>query len=536
MKKTLSLLLALALLLAFPVGAAAAELTAGDSLDAALAAAADGDTIRVSGTVTVGALSAHGKTVTVTGGTLEFTQSTVTLGDHITFQNITLTFPEGATLYAGGCRVTIGNGVTLTNPITVYGGKNGGTVASTHLTLLSGTYTNIYGGSRSGTVTGDTRLTVGGTVNSDIDETNHSGENRIHGGNYGGSIGGTAFTVFGGNAKARYLYGGSRGTGTITGGTDVTVSGGSMMSVNGGGRGAQTGNARLTITGGTMEQVFGGCTGGAMTGDVALDVLGGTITRRVYGGCYNEVTRSGLSFVWSSAYYVTGNVVLTIGGGASITFTYNDNDRAIYAHSRQKTLSATEVSQLVFADAAAYNTYRNKVKAQDLIMQLIMGSTGAADAIHYRSYTASGAVITQSCICGGCAATATLSAEDGKYNGRPVETASVRYSELWHGGQLSVVYSDHESVGTATASVTKDGATATVRFSIEEGSTPGDVNANGSVDNDDVIWLLWSTLFGDAQYPIRGAADFTKDGAVSNDDVIWLLWHTLFGGEEYPLT
>ena len=514
MKRILSLLVVFSIVLVWmPLGTVAraasqeVTLTSGESLANALAEVADGGTIRVSGTVAVTVSpGTHGKTVTITGGTLDFSSlSTVTLGDHISFDNMTLTFASGSTLYAGGYKVKIGSGVILTNPITVYGGKNGGTVASTDLTLLAGTYSEIYGGSKSGAVTGDTHLTVGGNVNSTISEFDHSGTNFVYGGNYGGSIGGVAYTVFTGNAKAHHLYGANRGGGSITGGTNVTVSGGSLMNTSGGGRGAHTGNVKLTITGGTMEQVFGGCTGGAMTGNVELNVLGGTITRRIYGGCYNEVTRSGLSVTWSSSNYVTGNIVLTIGGGANITFTYSDNDKAIYAHSRQKTLSGTEVTHLIFADATAYNTYKNKVKAQDLAMQLIMGSTSAADYTHYRSYTASSAVLTQSCICGGCSATATLEVGDGSfaYTGSPIEAARIRYSDNWYGGNLTVNYGNNVNVGTATASITCGGATASASFTIE---------ATSGTCGDKLTWNLDDT----GTLTISGTGEMTDYSSLSS--------------------
>lgn len=62
---------------------------------------------------------------------------------------------------------------------------------------------------------------------------------------------------------------------------------------------------------------------------------------------------------------------------------------------------------------------------------------------------------------------------------------------------------------------------------------PGDVNLDGAVNNKDVEYLLWYTLFpGD--YPVAGDVDFNADGSVSNLDVEYLLWHTLFPGD-YPL-
>ena len=482
MKKVLSLMIALALvagllLFAFSTNVLAQEVTlsSGGSLSDALAQVADGGTIKVDGTVAVtAALGAHDKTVTVTGGALDFTgfSGNVQLGDHITFENITLNFEKDTQLYANGYRVKMGDGVAMPNPIKIFGGKKGGTTASTELTLLSGYYAAIYGGGYDTNITGNTHLYVGGNVNKDIDAFSHDHTHCVYGGSYistgsENTIGGTVTTVFTGNAKANYLYGGNNGAvaGKIVGGVNLTVSGGNVMSVYGGGRnaGTLTGNTKVLISGGAMEQVFGGCEGSSMTGDVKLDITGGTITRRVYGGCYNNT--SGLSF--STSYYVTGKIMLTLHSGANIDFTSSENDRSIYAHSRQSALSATEETHLVYADATSYANYKDKVKAQDGTMKLFMGSTSAADHIHYHTYSASGAVITQNCLDSACSASATLVVEGTPaYVGEPVKPAKVVYSGNWVGGELEIQYANNTAVGTGTASITCGGATASVDFAI----------------------------------------------------------------------
>jgi hypothetical protein len=478
MKRAISLVIAIALtVICFVMGTVTyaeiqkVTLSAGDSLSDALTQVANGGTIVVDGTVTVSnAPGIHNKIVTITGGTLDFTgfDGDVHLGDHITFENITLTFPENTKLYANGYTVKMGAGVTMTNPIKIFGGKNGGTAASTDLTLLSGQYSEIYGGSYNGNIIGDTHLYVGGNVNANVDVTSHSRIAVIYGGSYisGGNtqtIGGTAYTVFTDSAKANYLYGGNYGSGIISGGTDITVSGGTTMAVYGAnGSGDYSGDAKLLISGGTMEQVFGGSEGGSMNGNVAVDITGGTITRRVYGGCYNEYGGN-----WSTSRYVTGEILLTLHSGANITFSSSRDDRAIYAHSRHATMSDTEVTHLVYADAAAYNQYKNKVKAQDWMMQYIMGDTSAADHIHYHTYTASNAVITQNCIDSSCSATATLVVEGTPvYNGVAIEPAKVVYSGQWFGGELDVAYANNNQIGNAAASITCGDATATLPFDI----------------------------------------------------------------------
>lgn len=62
----------------------------------------------------------------------------------------------------------------------------------------------------------------------------------------------------------------------------------------------------------------------------------------------------------------------------------------------------------------------------------------------------------------------------------------------------------------------------------------GDVNLDGEVTNDDVVLLLWHTLFPE-DYPLEGDLDFSRDGNIDNSDVVTLLWHSLFP-EDYPLS
>ena len=123
--------------------------------------------------------------------------------------------------------------------------------------------------------------------------------------------------------------------------------------------------------------LFGGCERGPLTGDVAVNLTSGTISRRVYGGCYNEYGDAG----FDTAHYVTGNIDLTIAQGVNITLAFNDADRGIYGRSRQSNASATEVSTIVFADQTAYDTYNGKLGAYDLLMKFIMRDISAADHI-----------------------------------------------------------------------------------------------------------------------------------------------------------
>lgn len=61
----------------------------------------------------------------------------------------------------------------------------------------------------------------------------------------------------------------------------------------------------------------------------------------------------------------------------------------------------------------------------------------------------------------------------------------------------------------------------------------GDLDGDLQVNNKDVEYLLWHTLFPES-YPLELSADFDLDGFVNNKDVEYLLWHTLFP-ESYPI-
>ena len=62
----------------------------------------------------------------------------------------------------------------------------------------------------------------------------------------------------------------------------------------------------------------------------------------------------------------------------------------------------------------------------------------------------------------------------------------------------------------------------------------GDFNSDLAITNEDVIYLLWHTMFAET-YPIDHMVDYNKDGLTTNEDVIYLLWYTMFP-ESYPLS
>lgn len=361
------------------------------TLEKALAMVPDGGTIRVTGSVTVADTFRFpdlNKSVTISGGSLDFsaypTGKDMNLRDPMRFEGVSLLFRENQIVMANGNKLYMDENVTMNTPITLYGGTGsyGAVVDGTDMTILGGQYSAIYGGSYQTQINGDVNLVVGGNVNPALNTSNHNLYQNVYGGSKNGNIDGKVTVTVTGNAKVCNVYGGCDGNTnipevTITGGSVVNIESGTFMGICGGGRRVnQIGDATVNFSGGNAEHVFGGCERGPLTGDVAVKLTGGTISRRVYGGCYNEC-----GFSFDTAYYVTGNITLTITESANITLKTSQLDRSIYARSRQNAPSETEVSTLVFADQAAYDAYSGKLGAQDSTMKSIMGSISAADNI-----------------------------------------------------------------------------------------------------------------------------------------------------------
>ena len=78
------------------------------------------------------------------------------------------------------------------------------------------------------------------------------------------------------------------------------------------------------------------------------------------------------------------------------------------------------------------------------------------------------------------------------------------------------------------------GATGDWESEMDGTAISGDLDSNGQVDNQDVEYLLWHTLFPE-DYALNQSGNFDGIGSVDNQDVEYLLWFTLFP-EDYPIT
>ncbi len=373
----------------------------------------------------------HGKDLTITGEgekteTLDFSNiQTLIQRDGVTFSNMTLKLYTDGALYANGNRLLIDDNVSSENAsTTIYGGGTGATssVLGTDITILAGSYKAIYGGGRLGTVDGDTHVTV---RNANVYSTTGKNESRyVCGGGKNGNVTGSTYVTIGedfnkelewetdatlslvcggGNAdsgeeaivekntyvviedgaRTNHVYGAGVGYSNVKGKSHVTCDGGYSMSIYGGGaKNASNANTSVVMKDGKVVQIFGGNREG-MTGSADVHILGGSVLRRVYGGCYNDYTTG-----WDSTVEVDGYVSVTFGPDtyASLGKDYvapdgeNKYDEAYLASSRYgNTTNETGVFVLndydenPNKDMVGYSTFFKNIKKYHYFVQSTIG-------------------------------------------------------------------------------------------------------------------------------------------------------------------
>lgn len=333
----------------------------------------------------------HLKPIQISGGTFDASAvSSLRINDNTTFTDCTVTFQNNANVYANGNKLIIDNNVTVNNLTHLYGAGTA-TVESTDITVLSGSYYDIIGGGNgsNGNVIGDTNVTVGGNVNNDseFDVTNHSLYRRIIGGSINGTVGGNVNLTIKDNAQSINIYGGGKGVkSSVSGKTNVNILGGTHMSAYAGAYEGVVTDTELNFAGGTIQQLFGGSLGTDMTGNTRINLLGGTVTRRIYGGCYNELASSGIfSYSWSSDYHVTGKTTVFLSSLADVNFDTSYSDRGIFACSRYESAFADENAVLIYEDTAAQTEFGGKLGQKDSSANLISDWPAAYDSVEIQN-------------------------------------------------------------------------------------------------------------------------------------------------------
>ncbi len=248
---------------------------------------------------------------------------TVSIKGNLTIGNLAL--KTASKIYANGYNLEIKESVT-SDTITLYGGKYGEASATTSLKIYGGTFGYVYGGGHksAGKVTGSTNIT------------------------------------FGGNAIAEYIHGG--GCEATASKTNIHIVGGEVTeSVYGGISGVNlTADTNIVVSGGKIQSVYGGCFAANMTGNATITLKGGEVTRRIYGGCYNDY-----SFSWSSNSYVVGSTNIIVYPSANLItgsgLSWSDKtNMGIFGGSRRNGAADDEVNTIIFLDGS-FNTYGDDV-------------------------------------------------------------------------------------------------------------------------------------------------------------------------------
>ena len=432
------------------------------------------DTVKVSSWGTSKSLIVTGQnpiTGTMNGG-MDLTAITaLRLGGAVRFENLTFVTKAAASMsenanriFACGNKLVMGEGLTMTEPIDILGGNSvNNTVENTDLTLLSGRYRRIYGGGWNSRVNGDTHIVIGGTVNSEYSVEDNSADyydSRVFGGGVNSNsevLGKTHITVKD-SAAIAYVSGCGSGNGAdIKGGaTNINIEGGRIMNVYGGTIDKSTvyeGDTYINMSGGSVEGIFGGSMSQSMAGNTHVEISGGQVTRRVYGGCYNDWTGS-----WKSDFYVKGTTAVRLGGDADLITgkglsSGNKANSGIFAASRIAGNKTDEVSYLIFTDG----TYDSSK---------IGDTTGWNAFKSYHDYLVQ-AGSGGKAVLGDAAGTLMLTANDGKTavcNGKITENGLYRIKD----SETVIVFSDTSSLPDGSAKLTENGAEVSAEVSLEK--------------------------------------------------------------------
>ncbi len=244
--------------------------------------------------------------------------------------------PEDPSLHDLGIDGAPEDGANLFSSFwSVYGGCHDADLeGDTQITLLGGGVNSLYGGGQAETenanVSGSATIRASGG-----EAPNIRGGGYVYGERTTANIGGGTSVSIGGTAKAESVYGGGEvfrpgGAADVTGTAAVTMTGGQVTASLHGGGYAQKGTAtvdttQVSISGGTVKGVYGG--GLASNSGTTSTVSGGTILRisgsaavtgNVYGGGHTESSSASATVGSNSTVDVSGSATVTgsiYGGG-----------------------------------------------------------------------------------------------------------------------------------------------------------------------------------------------------------------------------
>lgn len=340
----------------------------------------DGGTIHVEGNYTFGdtekTIGMGEKHITVTGtnAVLDITgNGTLGLRGDVTLSGagVTLKTDGNDSIYANGYAFTIDKDVAFDGKLKfLYGGNNNGRpLERTELNINAGDYELIFGGSNNATSVRNTNVTVGGNTNKKLES--QTGSQLLDcvygGGNYGVVTGDTNVKITG-DAKINIVFGGGYSTASYVYGTcNVIIEGGDTMGYYGGSYEGFNHKTKIVMRDGKAAQIFGGNWHSSMLEEGSSTLIqldGGEVTRRIYGGCYNDVDNS---LNWTEWNYVNGTTKVVINADVYTRSSYKA-DRGICAGSRlmNDTNGAAGVEKetaiLQFATQTLYDKYKQGTK------------------------------------------------------------------------------------------------------------------------------------------------------------------------------
>jgi len=320
--------------------------------------------------------------------------SELNVNDGVVFDNITLVLSKN--VYANGHDFIIRENVSADNKTTIiYGGGKKTTVAKTNIEIYAGSYKEVWGGGNGGTVSGDCNVTIknaniydgskgdqsrvfgsgsadtvkgnvyvtiGGTFNksynvADFERNDHSRYSSVHAAGTG-TVQGNTYLSIEDEAEVDYVYGGGATGSQVLGTCHVELKGGTIFSIYGGGKGDNLDNAgknadtSVIVTGGKVCQIIG-ANGNSMTGNSYVEIAGGKVTRRIYGGCYNDI------FGGVDKHYVTGYSTVVIKDETAVASLSGD-DAGITAGSRSTKEHSDEKAVLI-CNNNSYANLKNKL-------------------------------------------------------------------------------------------------------------------------------------------------------------------------------
>lgn len=319
----------------------------------------------------------------------------------------------------------------------------------------------VYGGSftmYSGTISGNNVNSGGGVYVASGSFVMYGGTISGNTAKLGGGVyvaGGSSFTMHGGTI--------SENSATTYGDAGVHVaSGGSFTMYDG----SITNNQATGSSGGGGVHVAGSFTmsGGAISGNTAHASSYGGGVHVAYGGSF---TISGGASITNNTsggsscnVYLDTNAVITIGGALTgsgkIGVTMPTAD--VFTSGWGTYMPDTQPDTYFTSDNSAYMVARN-ISGEAMLHQHSYRYSDSAD---------DGTTITESCTCGHSATAKVYIPADADltYTGNAIEPVQVQYSTGWQGETLTPTYENNTNVGIATASITKNGKTARVTFTI----------------------------------------------------------------------